>query len=377
MTKTKIMPAALRRAIQAYIFEDDDRLTPALLSKVDATCFEDADDASAGCTALHRIVVAMMSMGDEDEFERSLEALGRLVKAGADPTIPIKKKIAIDDGWDLDRGETVMGLVNTHARTDPAGAERMFLALAGSPASIVRHVDGSVSFASGKPEPSGPIRNGCGFIDVTAAMVLVGRRFTQRYSSGADILAFFDRVTELTPDERFRFVAAQDLTRWEEWEQRAGVLEWALGIKVETGLADDGPAEFSLRSIRDAEACAATAITTEFVQGVADVLDPTSRAELLASRSAVYLAPMGPLASATVVYGVRKAAASACPDGWHRLQGLDRKRMPHRRAAYGAVVARADDWEVAECDISDAAHAARVSVVSERKAAYHIVARYD
>ncbi|MCE9575076.1 MAG: hypothetical protein K8W52_18135 [Deltaproteobacteria bacterium] len=213
-----------------------------------------------------------------------------------------------------------------------------------------------------------PIRKGPGFYDITAGMLVIGRR-VETSLPPAQILKVVDTANQLGPHDDFRWVAAADLTGWKAGKTPIS-FTWAFGIKIETGMADNGPsAPFALADIEKKTAVAKKALTTTFWKQLAATLPEAAGARLLAAPVAPTLAAFGPLASVYLAYGTETAKGKGL------VRGQDMRQESHQTGIKGVTVATAEDWGVVAVDLSKPAHQTHRKGIKD--GAYYLVARYD
>lgn len=218
---------------------------------------------------------------------------------------------------------------------------------------------------------SDPARAAPGFVEATGGALLVGRVLTFR-GLGEDLLAAWDRWEGVAGDA-VSIVPAHDLSRFEEYAGFRGWFRVAIGVSVTMAYADGGPsAALDHRAIVDAAARAREHLDGARIDALGRGLHPEDARSLAAQRTRALLVPFGPIASAHLAYGVLAPALGLPPAGRARVRGADMQERPHAQAIHGLVIASACDWDVAQPDVSEGAHAARAFP----GAAYHVVTRY-
>jgi hypothetical protein len=232
-----------------------------------------------------------------------------------------------------------------------------------------------------KPKEKDPVRDNAGFYDWTGAMLLWGR--TCDWSGSADeLLACFDRL-KLCDHEDYRVCPASDLSRFDEVRRRdSTVVTWVIGIKVATGMADNGPSDpITFERIRDVQRVSNELLDAAFWGRVDEALGDGGRVNGDADGHArteniAVFVPFGPLAGGSVAFGKLVPRGTTAPEGLKLVQGVNMEQDGVEQAVLGMGVASGFDWDTAYVDFSDSAHAARTSAVGP-DGAYFVVARYD
>lgn len=216
-----------------------------------------------------------------------------------------------------------------------------------------------------------PARAAPGFLEATGGALMIGRVLPFR-GLGEDLLGAWDQWAQIAGDA-LSIVPAHDLSRFEEYAGLQGWFRIAIGVRVATVSADDGPSRpFDHRAISDAAARATARLDAARVDALATRLDPASALSFRAQRTRALLVPFGPIASAHLAYGELAPALTLPAVGRARVRGVDMQQRPHVHAVHGYVVASACDWDLAEPAVDERSHAARAFA----GAAYHLVARY-
>lgn len=123
---------------------------------------------------------------------------------------------------------------------------------------------------------------------------------------------------------------------------------------------------------------AAKKIGAEVWKEIAELVSEKARESFRKAKVDLWLACVGPLAAATLVFGVEgDEDASGMPGKYHGGQNMDQE--PFDTGVWGLRVTyvQYESPEVERVDLSDKAHARRVEKLGRDDGRYFLVARYD
>ena len=121
----------------------------------------------------------------------------------------------------------------------------------------------------------------------------------------------------------------------------------------------------------------AKAIPAEVWAEIGDKLEGREREAWDEAEIAMYFTCVGPLAAATLAFGVLGTKDSGGPGEY--MRGVDMEQMPHEEGVWGRRVAyvQYEGPESEEVDLGEEKHAERVKDLGAEHPRYFILARYD
>ena len=218
-----------------------------------------------------------------------------------------------------------------------------------------------------------------GFHKTTYGVVVAGREIVGLDIDRARALATECREWSETSDGSLVAIPAGDLV---EYSSPVDSTSTPMLVGVEAASVDadrGGPIPVSRRAMTEALETA-RALPGQFWRDVAEIADLPSE-QVLDGEIALGLTACGPLSLTQMMYGQAAEPETEVPEGLEFGIGHNSEQMTHVEGVVGTSVARAsfDGRMIAELDLGDRAHEARVDAVAalDGDASYHIFAQYD
>ncbi len=281
----------------------------------------------------------------------ALEALDGIEQAES----PIKKGRCLDYVSPLsERGYTAVAEMSDAARRFPEAAP-------------------SVQVQTRAPSP---YKFAWAFAEETMAGLFVGRRLEPAKLTVGEVRKLHEAAYEFAAQQgvAFSIVTPGDWVSGSTDDDEKLQSSLVVGIRLELAYADSGPSRrISLSALqkerKNAERELSDTFYVEFEKLLSEFSDPPSFSE----ENEVHLVAVGPLSSASLVYGIGKTK----PGEFNVYRGQDMKQKPHKKAVTGLLVNSTE--QACVVDLEERAHSTRHEQTSElgRARGYYIVPRFD
>jgi hypothetical protein len=218
-----------------------------------------------------------------------------------------------------------------------------------------------------------------GFDEETEAVLVAGRAFDSASMTRRQVGAFARHVEDVAARAGLpiKVVAAGDLTDTGPSPDDTCYATLHVGLEAGRG-GGYGPDEVwrdATLSTLEAARRIPEAIWAEIGEGLTD----RPRTAFSEASVALYLTCVGPLAAATLGFGIIGGEDDEGPGEY--MYGQDMEQQPHEEGVWGVRVGyvQFESPDSEEVDLSDEAHAARVAELGEHaaRAGYYVMARYD
>ena len=217
-----------------------------------------------------------------------------------------------------------------------------------------------------------------GFDDETAGRLVAGRAFELSGITKRQLIAFRDAVAGLGANAGLTLVVVPggDLSSTGPGIDEGVYGSCAVGLPAGSGGTDE-PAPVD-RDRALSQLAKAKDLTDAAWSEIAALLPEREAETLRAAETGLQLVCVGPLAAATLAFGVEGGEEDeGMPGEYHTGQDMSQERF--QSGVWGVRVGytQYESPEVEAVDLSDEAHAKRVAEVGRDNAAYFLIAQYD
>jgi len=215
------------------------------------------------------------------------------------------------------------------------------------------------------------------FDEDTEGVLVAGKRFSASRMTRKQIGEFAQHVQAIAEKtgHAVTIVASGDLTDTGPAPDDTAYTEVHIGFEGGRG-GTYGPDTIS-RDVALHALEKAKAVPAEVWAAIGEKLEGDAREAWDEATVTMYFTCVGPLAAATLAFGVLGTEDGEGPGKY--MRGVDMEQMAHEEGVWGqkVVYVQYESPESEEVDLGEAAHAERVKELGDENARYFILARYD
>ncbi|WP_170229720.1 hypothetical protein [Polyangium fumosum] len=215
------------------------------------------------------------------------------------------------------------------------------------------------------------------FDEDTEGVLVAGKRFSSSRMTRKQIGEFAQHVQAVAEKtgHAVTIVASGDLTDTGPAPDDTAYTDVHIGFEGGRG-GTYGPDTIS-RDVALHALEKAKAVPAEVWAAIGEKLEGDAREAWDEAAVSMHFTCVGPLAAATLAFGVLGTEDGAGPGEY--MHGVDMEQMAHEEGVWGLKVTyvQYESPESEEVDLGEAAHAERVKELGDENARYFILARYD